>query len=249
MLKPLALAAAMFFAVQPALAEAPDPARKLVEASVAAHGGEAWLSPRTLVLAGEAVFYSPDSALPQSRADDYRMWREMDPTRTSAHGADGKVRITARDGDKILFEVGYDGENTWTEKGIMPKEAADAYWASNFGFGIIRAALAKELQLQEAPARSVDGRQLDMVRVIDSKGQATLFGFDRESHFIRYMGFRTPRGWHERTYDDFVRLPENGWVQARLVTLYYDGVMANQVKWKSFEIGRPLDEGLFRYRP
>ncbi|QYU68988.1 hypothetical protein J4558_02260 [Leptolyngbya sp. 15MV] len=223
--------------------------RDLVESAVAAHGGKAWLEPETLVLTGEAIFYAPDTAAPRSRAEDYRMWRRMDPDRTVAHGADGKVRIVARAGDRLLFEVGYDGETTWTEKGILPKVEADAYWASNFGFGIIRHALAEGFELQAAPSREMDGQTIDLVRVIDPHGQATLFGIDRDSRFIRYMGFRTPRGWHERTYGDFIRLPDSGWVQARTVTLYYDGIKANSVFWRTVEVGVPIDGRIFTPPP
>jgi hypothetical protein len=235
-------------AAPPRAQQAPDP-RELVEAAVAAHGGEAWLNPETLVLTGEAEFYAPDGAIPRSRADDYRMWRAMDPNRTSAHGADGKVRIIACSGARMLFEVGYDGETTWTDKGVLPRAEADAYWASNFGFGIIRHALADRFALEAAPPREVDGRPVNLVRVLDPQGQATLFGFDRDSRFIRYMGFRTPRGWHERTYDDFVRLPESGWVQARKVTLYYDGVKANSVLWQSVSVGGPIEDAVFQRPP
>lgn len=75
-------------------------------------------NPSTLYLAGQAVFYALDSAEPRSTADDYCVWRAMNPERTTAHGADGEVRITARLGERLLFEVGYDGATTWTEKGV-----------------------------------------------------------------------------------------------------------------------------------
>lgn len=231
----------------PALAQADKPdetARAILEQAVAAAGGEAWLNPSTLYLAGRAVFYAPDSPEPRSMADDYRMWRAMNPDRTTAHGADGKVRITARSGGKLLFEVGYDGTTTWTEKGVMPRDQADAYWASNFGFGIIREALGEGFKLERAPDRDVNGHPIALIRVLSPDGAATLFGFDRQSHFIRYMGFVTPRGFHERHYDDFVRLP-SGWVQAREVTLFYNGVKANTVFWREVIVGDPVDPSIF----
>jgi hypothetical protein len=224
----------------------PSP-RDIVEAGVEAHGGEAWLRPGTLSLAGEAVFFSPDSAEPRSRAAEYRMWRKFDPDRKAAHGAAGKVRIVARDGERTLFEVGYDGATTWTEKGVMPKAEADAYWANNFGFGIVRSALRPGFSLEAVPSRDIGGHEVDLVRIIDPEGQATLFGFDRDSRFIRYMGFDSPRGWHERVYGDFVRLPESGWVQAREVTLFYGGVKANRVFWRHVAVGEPIEDSVFRH--
>ena len=219
--------------------------RQTVEAAVAAHGGSFWLDPGTLILSGHAEFFAPDSPEPRSRADDYRMWRVFDGDRRNAHGAEGKVRIRALSEGRRLFEVGFDGQITWNERGVVPKEEADTFWASNFGFGIIRSALEGGFVLEAAPSREVEGHVVDLVRIVDPEGQATLFGFDRDSHFVRYLGFRTPRGWHERTYSDFVRLPDSGWVQARTVTLYYDGVKANTVYWQEIEVGNPIDDGVF----
>ena len=235
----LLLFAAALLGIGPSAAEPSLDARTIVARAVAAHGGETWLEPGTLVLAGEAAFFGPDRAEPVSRADEYRMWREMNPDRDSAHGADGKVRIEARASGALMFAVGYDGITTWTDKGVMPAAEAEAYWASNFGFGIIRSALAKSLRMERAPSREVAGHAVDLVRIYDARGESTLFGFDKESHFIRYMAFQSPRGWHERQYDDFIRLTDQNWVQAREVTLFYNGVMANRVRWRSVEIGAP----------
>ncbi|WAC22776.1 hypothetical protein [Blastomonas sp. SL216] len=228
----------------PARAESDGSARAILEQAVVAAGGEAWLNPSTLYLAGNAVFYAPDSAEPRSTADDYRMWRAMNQDRTTAHGADGKVRITAKSKGKLLFEVGYDGATTWTEKGVMPQDQADAYWASNFGFGIIREALGTGFRLERAPDRDIGGHKVALIRVISPDGGTTLFGIDQVSHYIRYMGFVTPRGFHERHYDDFVRLP-SGWVQAREVSLFYNGVKANTVYWREVKVGEPIDPALF----
>jgi len=237
----LALAAA-----GPVAAEEPT-ARHILERAVEAAGGESWLNPRTLVLEGEATFYAPDSPVPKSRADDYRMWRAMNPDRTVSHGADGKVRITAKSGDRLLFEVGFDGIDTWTEHGLMPKAEADAYWASNFGFGIIRSALKPGFRLERAPDAEVGGHPVYMVRLIDPQGQATLFGIDRKSHYIRSMEFMTPRGWHMRTYEDFVKLADPPWLQAREVTLFYNGVKANAVRWTRVAVNGPVPDALFRW--
>lgn len=219
--------------------------RAVVERAVEAHGGALWLDPGTLELAGTATFYDPATGLVRSSADDYRMWRTFEEGRTAAHEASGKVRIVARNGDKVLFEVGYDGETTWTERGVMPRPEADAYWASNFGFGIIRSALEKGFTLHHAPPREIGGRPTEIVRIVDPEGQQTLFGFDSASGFITYMAFDTPRGFHERLYGDFVRL-DSGWVQARKVTLLYDGIVSNSVFWSQTRVGERLDPALFQ---
>ncbi|GAB4481081.1 MAG: hypothetical protein OHK0018_12480 [Erythrobacter tepidarius] len=230
----------------PLLAETVEPTpRAIVERAVAAHGGAVWLDPVTLELAGTATFYDPATGAVRFVADDYRMWRTFEEGRTAAHEASGKVRIIAKAGEKVIFEVGYDGQTTWTERGIMPRAEADAYWASNFGFGIIRSALEDGFALHHAPPREIAGRQSDIVRIVDPKGAQTLFGFDRESGFVTYMAFTTPRGFHERFYSDFVRLA-NGWVQARRVTLLYDGIIANSVFWRETRVNGEVDPALFQ---
>jgi hypothetical protein len=244
-LRHLLLAAAIWvLSAVPEAAACSDP-RAVLTRAIEVAGGEAWLSPGSLILEGTAEFYAPDKAAPVSRADDYRMWRKMDPNRASAHAADGKVRILAQSGGRRLFEVGFDGATTWNEKGVVPEVEAAAFWSANFGFGIIRHALNDGFRLECAPERSVGGHPVDLVRVIDPNGQPTLFGIDRERGYIRYMGFATPRGWHERTYDDFVRLKRPNWLQAREVTLFYNGVRANTVRWRKVVVGAPIDDAVF----
>jgi uncharacterized protein (DUF1330 family) len=223
-------------------------AQEILQRAVNAAGGDAWLNPRTLVMSGRAVFWGADGAEPKRIADDYRMWRVFDPNRSTAHAADGKVLIRAKSGDKTLFEAAYDGANTWTERGITPKAEADAYWASNFGFGIIRQAQKPGFKLDRVGDDDEGGRPLYKLRLADPKGGQTLFGIDRQSYAIRTMEFMTPRGWHKRVYDDFVELKDPRWLQARKVTLYYNGVKQNEVQWQDVKVNVPVDEALFRYR-
>lgn len=239
------LVAICLLSTAPLKADMPLSPREMVERGLAAHGGEAFIDPQTLQLEGFATFFDPATGEVRSRADSYRMWREFERGRTVAHGADGKVRIVAKDGERTLFEVGYDGETTWTQDGIMPKDQADAYWANNFGFGIIRSALDDGFTISLVPPRTISGRSVSIVRISDPGGQETLFGFDNESGFIRYMAFDSPRGFHERIYSDFVRLPERGWVQARSVVLLYNGVINNTVHWEKVVIGEPIDKSVF----
>ena len=42
------------------------------------------------------------------------------------------------------------------------------------------------------------------------------------------VGFVTPKGWHYRIYDDFIWLKTPGWLLARHVTLYYNGLKTNE---------------------
>lgn len=222
----------------------PDGPRILQLATEAA-GGADWAQARTLMLAGRAEFWGPSGAAPRSKSDRYVMWRVFDPQRGSAHGADGKVRIIAQAGERVLFTVGYDGLTTWTERGITPQAEADAFWASNFGFGIIRHSMKPGFKAERVADGSLDGHALYMVRLSDPKGALTLFGIDQKTHAIRSMGFATPRGWHERHYDDFVRQERPRWLQARRVTLYYNGVKSNVVFWERFVVDGPVDDAVF----
>ncbi len=210
-----------------------------------AAGGDGWANAKTLVLKGRAVFWGADGAKPRSTADDYAMWRVYDPGREAAHGAEGRVRIIAKLKGKHLWTVGFDGETTWNERGIIPKAEADIFWASNFGFGIIRHALQPGFKAERVADGLIGGHKLYLVRLTDPKGGVTLFGVDQKSYAIRTMGFMTPKGWHERHYDDFIRLNNPDWLQARKVTLTYNGVKANEVYWTTTIVNGPVDDGLF----
>ncbi|MFK7842529.1 MAG: hypothetical protein AB8B54_09715 [Sphingorhabdus sp.] len=210
-----------------------------------AAGGDGWANARSLTLSGHAIFYGKKGHLPRSIANDYRMWRIFDPERNDAHGANGKVRIIAQSKGKRIFEVGFDGKTTWTERGITPKAEADAFWASNFGFGIIRQAGKPGFVTSRLANDKIGMHDLYMVELADPSGGKTLFGVDQESHAIRTMGFRTSRGWHFRTYDDFVELDNPRWLQARHVTLYYDGRKSNEVFWTETKVNEDLDQKLF----
>ncbi|WP_417614272.1 hypothetical protein [Parasphingorhabdus sp.] len=210
-----------------------------------AAGGDGWANAKTLTLSGHAVFYGSKGHEPKSIADNYRMWREYDLQRKSAHGAEGKVRIVAKSGEKTLFEVGYDGETTWTEKGIMPKRQADKYWATNFGFGIIRHAEKPGFVVTRLADDRFDGHKIYVVELTDPQGARTLFGIDQEFYAIRTLGFSTPRGWHRRTYRDFVKLKNPRWLQARHVTLYYDDRKSNEVFWTETKVDQPIDGQVF----
>lgn len=216
--------------------------RAIIAKAFEAAGGERWARVKSLILSGNAVFYGAGPE-PRSRADDYRMWRVYEDVRVNAHAEAGKVRIEARHDGRPMFLVGSDGETSFNEKGVIPKAQADAFWAENFGFGVIRSAMGPGFKLQRLPDDSVDGHPSYMVRVTDPSGSATLFGIDKAQYFIRLAGFATPRGWHVRIYDDFRVTP--GWTQPGVITLYYNGVIANKVFWTGWEIDPEIDPLMF----
>jgi len=228
-----------------AQAEQPLSGMEILMLAQSAAGGPVWISPQSLTLSGRAIFYAEQGAEPRAVADNYRMWREFDQNRTAAHTAQGKVRIRALTGKEVMFEVGFDGDTTWNEKGVIPKEQADAYWANSFGFGIIRQAGKPGFSAKRRADDQVAGFPAFMVELRDPGGSVTLFGVDRKDFKIRLVGFTTPKGWHHRIYRDFIRLEPSGWVQPRHVSLYYNGRKSNEVFWKDVAINEPIDPSVF----
>ncbi len=231
--------------ISPAAAADERDALSILQAATEAAGGEGWAQARTLMLSGSAEYWGPTGAQPRSASDSYVMWRVFDPDRSAAHGAEGKVRIIAKSAGKTQWTVGFDGSTTWTERGITPKAEADAFWAGNFGFGIIRHARKPGFKAERVADGSIGSHALYKIRLTDPQGGVTLFGIDQQSLAIRTMGFMTPKGWHERHYDDFVRLSDPDWLQAREVTLFYNGVKANVVHWDSFKVNGKVDDAIF----
>jgi hypothetical protein len=230
----------------PALAADDPDGRTILARATEAHGGYRWAGVRTLVLTGRAVFWGKSGAAPVSAPDRYIMHRAFDPNRQAAHGAEGKLRIEVSDKGRPVFTVGFDGATTWNDKGIVPKAEADAYWASNFGFGIIRHALKPGFTATRLADGNVDGHAVYIVRLIDPAGSESLFGIDKASHAVRMVGFATPRGWHVRSYDNFFRPPDAPWwLQAGKVTLTYNGVKQNEIHWSGVVIDGPVDDALF----
>jgi hypothetical protein len=225
-------------------AHAMDP-REIMQRAYEAQGGDEWANARTLRLEGEGWFYPKGLAEPKTIAERYTMWRVFDPNRQEAHGPDGKVRVEAYTGGKLMFQVGFDGTTTWTEKGPVPEEQAKTFWASNFGFGIIRHVLKPGFVLERLPDDKVDGFPVYMVRITDPTKQVTLFGIDQKSFVIRKAGFNTPRGWHERLYSDFYKLKNPRWLQSGHVRLYYNGVKSNEIFWRKAVVNEPLPDSLF----
>ena len=236
------LAALLFAGCATASADEPLTAEAIVASAYDAAGGETWRRPRTLAMTGYGIFY--DGAEPV-RHERHSMWRVYDAAKTNARSADGKVRIeSVRDGVPVI-DVAFDGETTSTARGPQPKSAADARWASNFGFGVIRHALEDGYTVNRLPDEPVDGRAAYTLRVTDPQGGDTLFAIRQSDFAIVKVAFDTERGWHERTYSDFFSKPDTSWQQPGRVRLTYDGVKANEVIWTDFEVNADLPDCLF----
>ncbi|MEM7327652.1 MAG: hypothetical protein AAF437_02860 [Pseudomonadota bacterium] len=208
-----------------------------------AAGGDTFVRPGSLFLSGQNVIYGQDGGA--RTWDRYAMWRVFADEKDDAHAANGKVRIEAWQNDKLVMLLSYDGEATYNQSGRMEDQSANAMWSNNFGFGAIRNALDEGWTQARRSDRTIDGKPAYMVQLTDPSGGQTLFGFDRSNLQILYVGFDTPRGWHERRYSDYFSKPGINWQQAGRVRLYYDGVLANEAVWTDFDVGEPHVDSLF----
>jgi len=216
--------------------------RDIIALAHRAAGGELFLRPASLILRGYNIQHS---AAGEVLWDRYAMWREFAAGKQDAHNASGKVRIEGWSGGELALLLAFDGERTYTEDGPMPDQSANAMWASNFGFGAIRHALDEGWQQRRLPDRLIDGQVSHIVELTDPSGGKTLFGVRSSDHAICYVGFRTPRGWHERRYSHYFGKPGSDWRQAGRVRLFYDGVKANEAIWTDFEVNEKLPDELF----
>lgn len=217
-------------------------AAEIIARAHEAAGDETWVRPQSLFMSGYAVMYRDGEAITYDR---YEMSRVYPLRKGDAHKADGKVRIEAWREENRMFVIAYDGERTYDANGPVADQSANARWAANFGFGAIRHALDEGWAQKRLPDDLVDGRLAHLVELTDPVGGITRFAIAADDYAIVYVGFDTPRGWHERRYSEFFTKPGVSWVQPGRVRLYYDGVKQNEVIWRDFEINVDFPENRF----
>lgn len=216
---------------------------QIIAKAHAAAGGETFVNPGSLFLSGQNIIYGGDGA---ARIwDEYAMWRVFSDTKDDAHAATGKVRIEAWSEGALALLLSFDGEATYNQSGRMEDQSANAMWSNNFGFGAIRNALDEGWSQSRRSDRTIDGKPAYMVQLTDPEGGKTLFAFEHDTFQILYVGFDTPRGWHERRYSDYFSKSGLSWQQAGRVRLFYDGVLANEAVWTDFEVGGAYDDDTF----
>ena len=216
--------------------------RDIISRAHKAAGGLTWARPKSLAMAGYAVFYKDGQT---HRHETHKMWRVYAANKTDAHRVDGKVRIYSVKNGKAVINISYDGSYTYTEKGVQPKTEADKGWSENFGFGVIRHALDDGYRLERLPDDLIDGNFAYMIKVFDPAGGETQFGIAQKDYKILKVGFDTARGWHERIYSDFYSNTDESWVQPGRVRLYYNGTKSNEVIWERYLINKNLPDCLF----
>ena len=222
----------------------PD-AREIVRLAHAAAGGDSWKRPKTLHLSGSATLYSDGTAASRAEVPHYEMWRVFPAWNRAAHGANGKFRLDARRGGATVYQISYDGQDTWNDKGRVEQAAASREWSENFGFGIIRFALDDGFEVTRMADDQVEGRPAWTVRVADPGGAHTLFWIDQTDHTVRKVGFETPRGWHERIYSDFYMVENPRFQQPGRVRLYYGGALVSDIRWTEAVVDAPIADAVF----
>lgn len=230
----------------PSASDTPETASAIIERAHEAAGGDTWVRPRSLIMRGYGIFYQGSEAVRNERHD---MWRVYPTHKEMAHQADGKVRIDSYRNGNIQFQVAFDGEHTYTQNGRMEGSPDQERWQASFGFGVIRFALDPGYQVSRLPDDSVDDIDCYKVKVTDPEGGETLFGIAKSDFRIRWLGFDTPRGWHERVYSEFFSNPGTSWQQPGRVRLYYNGVKANEIYWQSFSINETIAPEWFVLSP
>lgn len=221
-------------------------APEIVERAMEAAGGANWVRPKTLQLSGHATFYEQGRADQVTYLDRYQMWRVFPSENQSAHQANGKVRFDAFRGEKMYFQIAFDGQNSHAD--YSPEAASQresARWENSFGFGILRFSRDPNFTLQRMADDQVEGHPCYFVRVIDPKKSVTDFGIDRKDYAIRYVGFQTPRGFHHRLYSEFKWHKNPRFRQPTRVRLYYDGVKWTDITWEKFTVNAPVGDEVF----
>jgi hypothetical protein len=229
-------------AQQPALT-----ALSIVEKAIAAAGGEAWARPNTLQLRGHATFYAGGEHGQQIHVPTYKMWRVFPTENKAAHQANGRVRFDALIGDKLFFQIAFDGQKSYAEFSLEAEhEREAAKWENSFGFGILRFARDPAFTLMRLADDQIEAHPCYFVRVVDPNKNVTDFGIDQKDFAIRAVSFKTPRGFHQRIYADFKWHQKPHFRQPTRVRLYYDGVKWTDITWREFAVNQPIDEAVFQ---
>jgi hypothetical protein len=224
-------------------------AAQIVERAHAAAGGQAWLAAGTNVMRGHATLCRDGDPQRCVHSDRYEMYRVY-PARLEhgAHAGSGKFRLDAYAGDRVLFQVAFDGERSYDQDGPLPPERASSDEMSAFGFSAIRFALQPGFTVERMTDDQVEGHACHFVRVTDPSGTRTLFGIDQRTYAVRSAGWQTPKGYHQRLYSDFYKVGEH-FVQPGRVRHFYDGIKTVDIRWTSAEIGQPIPDATFMLGP
>ena len=105
---------------------------EIAKKTIEANGGENWRRPKTLQLSGTATIIWNGKTY---TLDNYKMWRVFPDANDNARGANGKVRFDAFAGDKLFFQIAFDGKNTVQNLSDDAKAKEEMLkWSNNSAF-------------------------------------------------------------------------------------------------------------------
>jgi hypothetical protein len=219
---------------------------QIVDKAIAEAGGETWARPQTLQLSGHATFYDQGKADKVTHIPIYKMWRVFPAENDAAHKANGKVRFDAFIGDKLYFQISFDGQQSYSN--YSPEFSANkeaAQWENAFGFSILRFARNPGFVLSRNADDQIEGHPCYFIRVVDPKQNITDFGIDKKDFSIRSVSFRTPLGFHHRIYSEFQWHINPRFRQPGRMRVYYDGAKWTEVVWEKYTVNQPIADEIF----
>ncbi|MFN4147078.1 MAG: hypothetical protein ACK4GN_14730 [Runella sp.] len=223
-------------------------AQEILQNVIEASGGDTWHSPQTLWLKGEA-FFTPFGLTDEAHFlhfNQYELHRVFPTTNDSARTANGKIRFDARYGSQEFFSLRFDGVHSKMQLSERAKPYAKHFeWSNNFGFSIIRHALAQGFDLQRLTDDTFDGHDCFLIKLTDTKGGETFYGIDRQHFYIRYLHFQTAVGFHHRIYSDFVKVEGQNFIQPQRLRIYFEGIRWMDIRWQQFAVNQPIDDVVF----
>jgi hypothetical protein len=219
---------------------------QILKQTVEASGGDMWQNPETLQLIGVATFTPFGRTDSAHYFDNYAMWRVYPKENNAAHQANGKVRFDAFEGKKAYFELKFDGKKSAMNLSDAAKPYAKHFsWSNNFGFSIIRYADRDSFKVERLTDDKVDGKDCFMVQITDPKKMVTLFGIDKKTFYIRYLGFTTELGYHHRIYSDFVKVKGKSFIQPERLRIYFEGVKWVDIHWQKYKVNETIEDVVF----
>ena len=219
---------------------------QIIKEAVKAAGGENWRRPKTLHLSGTATLCWEGKLAKCRRMDTYKMWRVFPDKNEEAHRANGMVRFDAFEGNTLFVRVAFDGKKTSSFFSKEAEERKDAFrWANAFGFSILRFADGEGFKLVRMTDDQVEGFPCYFIKIIDPKKNETTFAIDKRSYRIRFVGFDTPLGYHNRIYSNFKWHKNPRFIQPTRVRLYYNGVKTADIHWKKFAVNKAISDKVF----
>ena len=226
-------------------ADAALEAAEIVARAQAAMGGTQWLRPTSYHLHGYLLEY-PDGPGEPVRHDPYDLWRIHPETKPDGHRADGQIRVSSFVDGEPRLQIAFDGERTYDINGPTGEGADSPFWRTSMGFGMFRFALDEGYTLEREPDDMVDGYPVFAISVIDPSGGRGVFALRKADYRMARVAFATPRGFHERRFDNFFTKPGISWVQPGRTRSWLNGVRAYDFIYTDFEVDEEIPAETFR---